>query len=148
MSPLRKLTPVHGRGTATAAKRLTPSRLVAPGMAVVLASAAILGTALPAVAADAVAPVVDVATLTPTPEGNNNWRFTPATLNLSATDDVAVDKFQYSLDAGLTYIDVQVADAPSAIAKRSSPRRATRRSAIAPSTRPATSPPASSRTRR
>ena len=36
------------------------------------------------------------------------------TLNLAATDDVAVDKFQYSIDGGVTYVDVQVADAPSA----------------------------------
>ena len=91
-------------------------RVVAPWIALVLGAGVVLGTALPAAAADAVAPVVDVATLTPAPEGNNNWRFTPATLNLSATDDVAVDKFQYSLDAGLTYIDVQVADAPAATA--------------------------------
>ncbi len=92
-------------------------RVVAPWIALLLGAGVVLGTALPAAAADAVAPVVGAATLTPaTPEGNNNWRFTPATLNLSATDDVAVDKFQYSLDAGLTYIDVQVTDAPAATA--------------------------------
>ena len=92
-------------------------RVVAPGMALLLGAGLVLATALPAVAADAVAPVVTPATLTPaTPEGNNNWRHTPSTLNLSATDDVAVDKFQYSLDAGLTYVDVQVADAPIAAA--------------------------------
>jgi type 1 glutamine amidotransferase len=67
-----------------------------------------------AFAADTVRPVVDVATLTPSvADGNNNWRFGPATLNLSATDDVAVVKFQYSLDGGVTYIDVPVTPGPS-----------------------------------
>ena len=67
-----------------------------------------------AFAADTVRPVVDVATLTPSvADGNNNWRFGPATLNLSATDDVAVTKFQYSLDGGVTYIDVPVTPGPS-----------------------------------
>ena len=70
-----------------------------------------------AFAADTVRPVVDVATLTPAvADGNNNWRFGPATLNLSATDDVAVAKFQYSLDGGVTYIDVPVTPGPSASA--------------------------------
>ena len=55
-----------------------------------------------------------MATLTPSvADGNNNWRFGPATLNLSATDDVAVAKFQYSLDGGVTYIDVPVTPGPS-----------------------------------
>ena len=40
----------------------------------------------------------------------------PQTLNLSATDDVAVAKFQYSLDGGATYIDVPVTAGPSATA--------------------------------
>ena len=40
----------------------------------------------------------------------------PQTLNLSATDDVAVAKFQYSLDGGATYIDVPVTAGPSASA--------------------------------
>ena len=47
------------------------------------------------------------------PDGNNNWRLGPATLNLSATDDVAVTKFQYSLDGGVTYVDVPVTPGPS-----------------------------------
>ena len=97
-------------------RNLRRRRVVAPWLAVLLGAVVVLGTALPAAAADSVAPVLDVATLTPAPEGNNNWRFGPATLNLSATDDVAVDKFEYSLDAGLTYIEVQVADAPAATA--------------------------------
>ena len=71
-------------------------------------------TASTAFAADTVRPVVEVATLTPSvADGNNNWRFGPATLNLSATDDVAVTKFQYSLDGGVTYIDVPVTPGPS-----------------------------------
>ena len=70
-----------------------------------------------ALAADTVRPVVDVATLTPSvADGNNNWRFGPATLNLSATDDVAVTKFQYSLDGGVTYVDVPVTPGPSVTA--------------------------------
>ena len=40
----------------------------------------------------------------------------PQTLNLSATDDVAVAKFQYSLDGGATYVDVPVTAGPSATA--------------------------------
>ena len=67
-----------------------------------------------AFAADTVRPVVDVATLTPSAaDRNNNWRSGPATLNLSATDDVAVAKFQYSLDGGASYIDVPVTPGPS-----------------------------------
>ena len=51
------------------------------------------------------------------PNGNNNWRIAaPQTLNLSATDDVAVAKFQYSLDGGATYVDVPVTAGPSATA--------------------------------
>jgi len=44
------------------------------------------------------------------------WRFGPATLNLAATDDVAVAKFQYSLDGGATYVDVPVTPGPSVTA--------------------------------
>ena len=97
-------------------RNLRARRFVAPWLTLLLGAGVVLGTALPVAAADAVAPVVSVATLTPAPEGNGNWRHGPATLNLSATDDIAVDKFQYSLDAGLTYVDVQVADAPAATA--------------------------------
>ena len=72
-------------------------RRIPLGRAVGLLSAALSLVALiaagAALAADTVRPVVDVATLTPTaPDGNNNWRLGPATLNLSATDDVAVDE--------------------------------------------------------
>src|SRR5262249_12041905 len=51
------------------------------------------------------------------PNGNNNYRISaPQTLNLSATDDVAVSKFQYSLDGGANYVDVPVTAGPSATA--------------------------------
>ena len=71
----------------------------------------------PAGAADSAAPVLAPATFSAAPNGNNNWRITaPQTLNLSATDDVAVSKFQYSLDGGATYVDVPVTEGPSATA--------------------------------
>ena len=74
------------------------------------------GAASVAVAADDVAPVASGAFAAP-PNGNNNWRITaPQTLNLSATDDVAVAKFQYSLDGGVTYVDVAATAGPSATA--------------------------------
>src|SRR6478735_4955326 len=68
-------------------------------------------------AQDTAAPVLAPPTFAATPGGNNNWRIVaPQTLNLSATDDVAVSKFQYSLDGGATYIDVPVTAGPSAAA--------------------------------
>ena len=71
----------------------------------------------PAGAADSAAPVLAAGTFSAAPNGNNNWRITaPQTLNLSATDDVAVSKFQYSLDGGATYVDVPVTEGPSATA--------------------------------
>lgn len=70
-----------------------------------------------AVAADTSAPVVAPATFSAPPDGNSNWRLTkPQTLTLSATDDVAVAKFQYSLDGGVTYVDVAVTQGPAATA--------------------------------
>ena len=79
------------------------------------ASAAILVAVSPASAADTAPPVLAPAAFAAAPDGNNNWRLTvPQTLNLSATDDVAVAKFQYSLDGGATYVDVPVAAGPSA----------------------------------
>ena len=70
--------------------------------------------ATPAMAQDT-APAVVPATFAAPPNGNNNWRITaPQTLNLSATDDVAVSKFQYSLDGGATYVDVPVTAGPTA----------------------------------
>ena len=85
--------------------------------AIVVASAAILLLVSPAGAADTSAPVLSPAAFSAAPNGNNNWRMTtPQTLNLSATDDVAVSKFQYSLDGGATYVDVPVTEGPSATA--------------------------------
>ena len=85
--------------------------------------AAVVGTALslavasPALAADTVAPVLATATFAASPNGNGNWRITaPQTLGLSATDDVAVAKFQYSLDGGTTWVDVPVTAGPTAAA--------------------------------
>src|SRR6478736_7033283 len=73
--------------------------------------------ASPAMAAETAAPVLAPAAFASPPNGNNNWRITaPQTLNLSATDDVAVSKLQYSLDGGATYIDVPVTAGPSAAA--------------------------------
>src|SRR4051812_46385998 len=84
------------------------------GLAVGSAS---LAAASPAMAADTVAPVLAAPSFAAPPNGNSNWRITaPQTLNLSATDDVAVSKFQYSLDGGVTYVDVPVTAGPSATA--------------------------------
>ena len=76
-----------------------------------VAVAATLVAALIAVpsasAQDTTAPVLPAGAFSAPPNGNGNWRLTaPQTLNLSATDDVAVAKFQYSLDGGATYVDV------------------------------------------
>lgn len=93
-------------------------RFIPRGRALVAFAGALSGVVLfgaaPALAADAVAPVIDVGALSGTPDGNANWRRTkPATLNLTATDDVAVAKLQYSLDNGVTFVDVPVAEGPS-----------------------------------
>ena len=72
-----------------------------------------------ATAAETSPPVIAPATFSAPPDGNSNWRLTkPQTLTLSATDDVAVAKFQYSLDGGATYVDVPVTPGPSATAQR------------------------------
>src|SRR3954453_3891517 len=83
-------------------------------------SAIAAGTALglaavpQAMAADTVAPVLGTAAFATTPNGNSNWRITtPQTLNLSATDDVAVSKLQYSLDGGATYLDSAITSGAS-----------------------------------
>src|SRR3954454_7930854 len=92
-------------------------RWVSAMQAVVAGSALSLAVISPAMAADTVAPVVAPATFSAVPDGNANWRLTtPQTLNLSATDDVAVSKFQYSLDGGATYVDVPVTAGPTASA--------------------------------
>src|SRR3954452_20131362 len=86
--------------------------------ALAVGSALVMGAVLPATAAAQSAPPVLAAPAFATaPNGNNNWRLVaPQTLNLSATDDVSVAKFQYSLDGGASYIDVPVTAAPSATA--------------------------------
>src|SRR3954451_22604764 len=92
-------------------------RRVSAMQAVIAGSALSLAVISPAMAADTVAPVVAPATFSAVPDGNANWRLTtPQTLNLSATDDVAVSKFQYSLDGGATYVDVPVTAGPTASA--------------------------------
>src|SRR4051794_29356071 len=85
--------------------------------AVVAGSVLSLAAVSPAMAADTVAPVASPAAFAAVPNGNNNWRISvPQTLTLSATDDVAVSKLQYSMDAGATWIDVPVTAGPTATA--------------------------------
>ena len=101
-----------------------------------LATAAAVGAALvvvPSASAqgpDTTAPVLNVGTLTPTaaPQrngnppaapststGNNGWftQAAPTVLNVTATDDVAVTKLQYSTDAGATWLDMTITPGPS-----------------------------------
>jgi type 1 glutamine amidotransferase len=86
-------------------------------MAVVGALLTLVVSVSPAGAADTSSPVLAAGTFASAVDGNNNWRITtPQTLNLSATDDVAVSKFQYSLDGGVTYVDVPVTPGVSATA--------------------------------
>src|SRR4051812_9273930 len=78
---------------------------------------ALLTAAAPAMAADTAPPVLGTAAFAAAPNGNSNWRITtPQTLNLSATDDVAVSKLQYSLDGGANYVDATITSGPSATA--------------------------------
>ena len=85
--------------------------------AVATGSASLLVAASPAMAADTVPPVLGTAAFATVPDGNSNWRITaPQTLGLSAIDDVAVSKLQYSLDGGVTYIDAPVTAGPTATA--------------------------------
>ena len=77
--------------------------------ATAVACAGLLGVVSPAMAADTSPPVLGTAAFSSAPDGNNNWRITvPQTLALAATDDVAVEKLQYSVDAGATWIDAPV----------------------------------------
>src|SRR5690349_12876223 len=86
-------------------------------LSIAAGSASLLAAAAPAAAADTAAPVVGTATFAAPPTGNSNWRLTaPQTLQLAATDDVAVAKLQYSLDGGATYVDVPVTAGPSVTA--------------------------------
>src|SRR4051812_39260221 len=78
------------------------------------AGVASLAAAVPASAADTAAPVLGTAWFAAPANGNGGWRLSaPQTLQLSATDDVAVAKLQYSLDGGATYVDVPIAAGPS-----------------------------------
>ena len=82
-------------------------------VAIIAFGVVLIGTAS-AQAPDTTPPIVTSATLTPPPPtGTNNWNRNAMTLNLTATDDVAVDKFQYSLNSGATYVDVPVTPGPS-----------------------------------
>ncbi|WP_037503399.1 ThuA domain-containing protein [Solirubrobacter soli] len=96
-----------------------------------LAMAAAVGAALAVVpsafaqSTDTTAPVLNVGTLTPTAAaqrngnppaapststGNSDWftQAAPTVLNLTATDDVGVDKLQYSTDNGATWTDIAI----------------------------------------
>jgi hypothetical protein len=82
-------------------------------VAIVAFGVAVIGTASAQVS-DTTPPTVTSATLTPPPpSGTNNWNRNALTLELTATDDVAVEKFQYSLNNGATYTDVPVTPGPS-----------------------------------
>src|SRR5262245_25642331 len=92
-------------------QHLIRSRTAPLWVLLALAGAAALLTALPAAAVDpdVTPPVLGTATLSPTAaDGNSNWRRTAPTLNLSATDETAVQNLQYSLDGGTTYQDVAI----------------------------------------
>ena len=72
---------------------------------------AALAAAPVAHAQDTTPPTLEAATLSPSPAtGHNGWyRTSPVTVNLRATDDVGVTKFQYSTNSGQTYTDVNLA---------------------------------------
>jgi hypothetical protein len=82
-----------------------------------LAAALVAATGGEALAqADTTAPTLNVATLSPSPAtGHNGWYRGPVTLNLTATDEVGVVRFQYSLNSGGSYTDV-VLPAPATAA--------------------------------
>src|SRR5919109_1513277 len=94
-------------GETKVAVRRVGHRVVAIS-AVGLACALSVGAAA-AMAADTSAPILRPAAFSSPPDGNNGWRITkPQTLELSATDDVAVATLQYSLDGGQNYIDAPI----------------------------------------
>src|SRR5262245_53663373 len=99
----------------TPMQRLAPDwrRFVAPAVALVC-SASLTASMLRI--ADATPPVINAATLAPKADGNGNWHRTPVTLTLSATDDVAVAKLQYSLDGGAAYLDAAISAGSSVTA--------------------------------
>jgi type 1 glutamine amidotransferase len=76
-----------------------------------------LGCVLAVGAAPAAAdtsPPTATASFAAAPDGNGGWRITkPQTLQLAATDDVAVSNLQYSLDGGLTYADAPISSGAS-----------------------------------
>ena len=77
-------------------------------------TAAALSPATPSWAQETTPPTINVATLSPSaPTGQNNWYTGPVTLNVSATDDAGIAKFQYSLNGGAAYTDVPVEGAPT-----------------------------------
>src|SRR6476660_6639853 len=91
---------IRGRTVRAREERERMRDLVRRTALVALAAGSVSGLAVasPALAADTVPPAATAAFAAP-PNGNNNWRITaPQTLNVSATDDVAVAKVQYSLD--------------------------------------------------
>jgi type 1 glutamine amidotransferase len=89
-------------------------RRVRASAAAACAMVAVIVPAAPAWAADTTPPTVNAATLSPSPPtGQNNWYRGAVTLNLSASDDVGIDRFQYSLNGGASYIDVPVEGAPA-----------------------------------
>jgi type 1 glutamine amidotransferase len=89
-------------------------RRVRASAAAACAMVAVIVPAAPAWAADTTPPTVNAATLSPSPPtGQNNWYRGAVTLNLSASDDVGIDRFQYSLNGGASYIDVSVEGAPA-----------------------------------
>ena len=88
-------------------------RFRASAVAACVTAVALLPAA-PSWAAETTPPTINVATLSPSaPTGQNNWYLGAVTLNMSATDDVGIAKFQYSINGGAAYIDVPVEGAPA-----------------------------------
>jgi type 1 glutamine amidotransferase len=94
-------------------------------MAAAVGAALVVVPSASAQGPDTTAPVLNVGTLTPTaaPQrngnppaapststGNNGWftQAAPTVLTVTATDDVAVTKLQYSTDAGATWVDMTI----------------------------------------
>ena len=87
-------------------------------LAVLAAIVTLVVGVAPAGAADATAPVLAIKSHASAPDRKQQLAdsTTPQLLNLSATDDVAVAKFQHSLDGGATYTEIAVTPGPSAAA--------------------------------
>ena len=88
--------------------RRKPRAAVVAGLA---AAALIVPAGAAHAQADTTPPAIDVAVLDPPASHQlNGWyRAAPVTMNLRATDDVAVAQFEYSTDSGATYTTVPVA---------------------------------------